>query len=77
MEATFTFIFDSLSLFMVATICILLAKGKPVDWKTSNIEITGVNWARNQKTVTHGIWIWNKPFVITAPSGAKVRMKYF
>ena len=52
----------------------VLSQGTQTDWKTSKAEIKGINWARNAETVTHGIWIWKKPFIITAPSGKKVRL---
>ena len=25
-------------------------------------------WARGRKAVTHGVWIWNKPFIINGVS---------
>ena len=43
------------------------------DWFSSNPIIEGVEWKKGQQTITHGIWMWNKPFVIKRADGQMVR----
>ena len=44
-----------------------------LDWFNSNPIIEGVEWSKGQKTITHGIWMWSRPFVIKRADGQKVR----
>ena len=43
----------------------------------STRHIQGINWAQSEKPVTHGIWIWDKPFILSKPDGSKVSKCYF
>ena len=38
----------------------------------SNAEITGIKWAQQRTTVTFGIGIWRKPFILQRANGEKV-----
>ena len=33
-------------------------------WETSNTEVSGINWSQDEKSVTEGMWMWNRPFII-------------
>ena len=47
-------------------------KGTSEGWMQSNAEITGIKWAQQRTTVTFGIGIWRKPFILQRANGEKV-----
>ena len=41
-----------------------LQTGGDDGWESSGGPISGVNWAQNEESVTSGMWMWSKPFII-------------
>lgn len=50
----------------------LLQHGNDEGWETSDAPISGMTWQRSQKAVTVGMWMWNKPYIITRSDGVQV-----
>ena len=47
--------------------------GSDDGWKQSTNLVSGVNWAKSKTAVTLGIWMWNRPFILTGWTGDKVK----
>ena len=50
----------------------ILLQGIADGWKYSNAPIQGIKWAQNETTVTHGILLWKRPFLIKTDANKKV-----
>ena len=46
--------------------------GSDEGWEDSDELIEGVNWAQSGTSVTHGILVWDKPFLIKTADGREV-----
>lgn len=42
-------------------------KGTDEGWENSGSPVVGVNWAGGLKSVTQGIWIYERPFMVINP----------
>ena len=66
-------IFRAITLYLSISNILLPQHGSDDGWKQSTNLVSGVNWAKSKTAVTLGIWMWNRPFILTGWTGDKVK----
>lgn len=49
----------------------MVQQGTDGGWESCGEQVAGVNWAGGDDSVTHGIWMYSRPFVIIHPDTKK------
>ena len=62
------------NVFYILITVALYIQGTSDGWVESCTPIKGIKWARSAETVTHGIGVWNRPFVLQRTSGTIVSL---